>query len=102
MTSARGNDKVTFIGTDPDQHPQHAWKVIRMLKGQGGGSLFVKTHPKSQSLCVDTPLNPDGRISQSVAVFDVNDHAAGYQVLPIAEWAGVGKFNVYNTTHDVY
>lgn len=39
---------------------------------------------------------------QSVAVFDVNDPAAGYQILPIAEWADVGEFNIYNTTHDVY
>lgn len=103
-------------------------------------------------------LNPDESISQSVAVFDVDDPAAGYQVLPIAEWAGIeegprrvvhreynkagtevwfsvwnaldqasaivvvndatreleavikdprlitptGKFNIYNTTHEVY
>ena len=60
---------------------------MRVLKGQGGGSLFVKTHPKSKHLCVDTPLNPDPKISQSVAVFDIDNLEAGYQVLPIAEWA---------------
>ena len=31
------------------------------LKGQGGGSLFIKTHPKSKNLYVDTPLNPDAK-----------------------------------------
>jgi nitrite reductase (NO-forming)/hydroxylamine reductase len=107
----------------------------------------------------DTPLNPDPKISQSVAVFDIKNLDKGYTVLPIAEWAGIprttapsawcspsttrpatrsgsrlerqeqgiaivvvddktlklkavikdprlitptGKFNVYNTQHDVY
>ncbi|MBF8292245.1 MAG: c-type cytochrome [Steroidobacteraceae bacterium] len=91
VTSALGNEKITFIGTDPHDHPEQAWKVVRVLNGQGGGSLFVKTHPKSSSLYVDTPLNPDAKISQSVAVFDVNNLEAGYKVLPIAEWADVGE-----------
>ena len=91
VTSALGNEKVTYLGTDPEKHPQHAWKVVRVLKGQGGGSLFVKSHPKSKHLYVDTPLNPDPAISQSVAVFDVADPEAGYKVLPIAEWANVGE-----------
>ncbi len=91
VTSALGNEKVTYIGTDPGDHPEHAWKVVRVLNGQGGGSLFVKTHPHSHSLYVDTPLNPDAKISQSVAVFDVRNPGAGFKVLPIAEWANVGE-----------
>ena len=90
VTSALGNDKVTFIGTDPQNHPQQAWKVVRVLKGQGGGSLFVKTHPQSRNLWVDTPLNPDEKIAQSIAVFDVANLDAGYAALPIAEWAQLG------------
>jgi nitrite reductase (NO-forming)/hydroxylamine reductase len=91
VTSALGNEKVTFLGTDPEKHPDQAWKVVRVLKGQGGGSLFVKSHPKSKHLYVDTPLNPDPAISQSVAVFDVANPEAGYQVLPIAAWANLGE-----------
>ena len=90
-TSALGNEKVTLIATDPEKHPQHAWKVVRVLKGQGGGSLFVKTHPKSKHLYVDTTLNPDPAISQSIAVFDIANLEAGYKVLPIAEWAKLGE-----------
>ena len=90
VTSALGNDKVTFIGTDPDGHPKQAWKVVRVLHGQGGGSLFVKSHPVSKNLWVDSPLNPDEAISQSVAVFDIDNLDAGYEVLPIAEWADLG------------
>jgi nitrite reductase (NO-forming)/hydroxylamine reductase len=159
VTSALGNENVTVIGTDPVKHKQHAWKVVRTLKGQGGGSLFVKSHPKSSNLWVDTTLNPDAKMSQSVAVYDVNNLDKGFEVLPIAEWAGIkgagpkrvvqpeynaagdevwfsvwsgkeeesaivvvddktrklkkvikdkrlvtptGKFNVYNTMHDIY
>jgi nitrite reductase (NO-forming)/hydroxylamine reductase len=159
ITSALGNENVTAIGTDPVKHSKNAWKVVRTLKGMGGGSLFVKTHPKSKNLWVDAPLNPDTKISQSVAVFDVNNLDKGFEVLPIAEWAGIkgegpkrvvqpeynkagdevwfsvwsgkdeesaivivddktrklkkvikdkrlitptGKFNVYNTMHDIY
>ena len=89
-TSALGNDKITLIGTDPARHKKYAWKVVEVLKGQGGGSLFIKTHPKSKNLWVDTPLNPDEKISQSVAVFDINNLDKGYEVLPIAEWADLG------------
>jgi nitrite reductase (NO-forming)/hydroxylamine reductase len=158
-TSALGNNKITLIGTDPTGHPDNAWKVVEVLKGQGGGSLFIKTHPNSKHLYVDTPLNPGEKISQSIAVFDITDLDKGYKVLPIADWAGdlgegpkrvvqpeynkagdevwfsvwsgkeqksalviiddktlklkkvikderlitpTGKFNVYNTVHDVY
>jgi nitrite reductase (NO-forming)/hydroxylamine reductase len=91
VTSALGNDKVTAIGTDPEGNPDNAWKVVRVLKGQGGGSLFVKTHPESKNLYVDTALNPAEAISQSVAVFNIDDLDAGFDVLPIAEWAELGE-----------
>ena len=90
-TSALGNEKVTLIATDPVNHKDWAWKVCEVLKGQGGGSLFVKTHPKSKNLWVDTTLNPDPKISQSIAVFDTTNLAKGYEVLPIADWAKLGE-----------
>lgn len=89
-TSALGNDNVTLIGTDPKKHKNNAWKVVETLHGMGGGSLFIKTHPKSNNLWVDAPLNPDTTISQSIAVFDIKHLDKGFVVLPIAEWAGVG------------
>jgi len=156
-TGHLGDETIAVIGTDP-ANKKSAWKVVRMLKGQGGGNLFIKTHPKSSNLYVDTPLNPDPKISQSVAVFDIKNLDKPYKVLPIAEWSGIkdgprrvvqpeynkagdevwfavwngkeqesaivivddktlklkhvikdkrlitptGKFNVYNTQHDVY
>jgi nitrite reductase (NO-forming)/hydroxylamine reductase len=90
-TSALGNENITLIGTDPEGHADNAWKAVQVLKGQGGGSLFIKTHPESTNLWVDTPLNPTESISQSVAVFDINNLDAGFEVLPIAEWADIGE-----------
>ncbi|WP_020408328.1 cytochrome D1 domain-containing protein [Hahella ganghwensis] len=89
-TSHLGDGSIAVIGTDPDKHPDNAWKVVRSLDAQGGGSLFIKTHPRSQHLYVDTPLNPDTGISQSVAVFDLNRIDEKYKILPIAEWADLG------------
>ncbi|CAG0956118.1 nitrite reductase (NO-forming) / hydroxylamine reductase [Burkholderiales bacterium] len=157
-TGHLGSEKISLIGTDPRKHAKYAWKVCETIDAQGGGNLFIKTHPKSNNLYVDTPLHPDAKIAGSVAVFDTRNLKAGYKVLPIAEWAGVtegakrvvqpeynkagdevwfsvwsaknqqsalvivddrtlklkkvikdpllvtptGKFNVYNTQHDVY
>lgn len=90
VTSALGNANITFIATDPDGHAEHAWKTVRVLQGQGGGSLFVKSHPNSKNLWVDTTFNPNEEISQSVAAFNVDDLDAGFEVLPIAAWANLG------------
>ena len=90
-TSDLGDDGISLIGTDPVKHKQYAWKVVRTLKGQGGGSLFIKTHPKSKNLWIDTPLNGDAKISQSIAVFSINNLDKGFEVLPIAEWANLGE-----------
>jgi nitrite reductase (NO-forming)/hydroxylamine reductase len=88
-TGHLGDESISLIGTDPEKHPQQAWKVVRTLKGQGGGSLFLKTHPKSRNLWVDTALNPDAKISQTVAVYDIDNLDKGYQVVNIAELAGI-------------
>ncbi|MBV2194162.1 MAG: nitrite reductase [Azonexus sp.] len=157
-TGHLGDETISLIGTDPKKYPDNAWRVVRTLKGQGGGSLFLKTHPKSKNLWVDTTLNPEANISQSVAVYDVNNLDKGYELIPIGDWSGIkdgpkrvvqpeynkagdevwfsvwngkdqesaivivddktrklkavirdkklvtptGKFNVYNTQHDVY
>ena len=88
-TGHLGDDTISLIGTDPVKHKDQAFKVVQTLKGQGGGSLFIKSHPKSTHLYVDTPLNPDPKLSRSVAVYDINALDKGFKVLPIAEWAGL-------------
>ena len=86
-TGHLGDESISLIGTDPQKNKQHAFKQVAVLKGQGGGALFIKSHPKSNHLYSDTPLNPDAKIAQSVAVYDIKNLDKGYTVLPIAEWA---------------
>ena len=159
-TSHLGADVISLIGTDPVKHPDQAWKVVQELKNHGGGSLFVKTHPKSSHLWTDAPLNPDKELAGSVTVYDIKNLDKPPVVIDIAKladlpeaksfkravqaeynadgtevwysiWAGkadasaivvmddktltvksvikdpklitpTGKFNVYNTQHDIY
>ena len=84
-TSHLGDETVALISTDPKR--KNGFTMVDSIKAQGGGSLFIKTHPKSKHLYVDTPLNPDAGVSQSVAVFDINNLGKGFTVLPIAQWA---------------
>jgi len=108
-TSHLGDETIAIIGTDPEGHPDNAWKVLQTLEGQGGGSLFIKTHPKSKHIYVDTPLNPDEEVASSVAVFNIGDlkkDEPEYTVLPIGEWSGLtegvkrvvqGEYNMQGT-----
>ena len=92
VTSHLGDDTVAMIGTDPEGHPEHAWKMVQQVYAMGGGSLFVKTHPESEHLYVDATLNPDAEVSGSVAVFKIADLAQEepeFTVLPLVEWAGI-------------
>ncbi len=94
VTSHLGDETVAVIGTDPEGHPEYAWKMVQQLYAMGGGSLFVKTHPESEHLYVDAPLNPDAEVSGSVVVFNVADLAQEepeYTVLPLVEWAGIAE-----------
>ncbi len=89
-TSHLGDDSIALIGTDPEKHPENAWKMAASIDGLGGGSLFIKTHPNSTNLWVDAPLNSDAEIYHSVGVLDINNLDAGVETLPIAKWADLG------------
>ena len=69
-----GENRIACIGTDPEKHPQYAWKVVKWIEmpGVGGGNLFIKTHPNSKWLLADRPLNPDKNLQRSIFVFDKN------------------------------
>ena len=92
-TSHLGDDSVALIGTDPEHHPDQAWKLVDSFYALGGGSLFIKTHPNSDHLYVDATLNPDEETSAGVAVFKISEMTADadpeFTTLPIGEWAGI-------------
>lgn len=103
-TSHLGDDTIAMIGTDPVNNKKYAWTVVDNLTGMGGGSLFVKTHPKSTHLWVDDPLNPDAETYGSVAVFDINNLHKGFKVLNVVKDAGLTGGRAvqpeYNATGD--
>jgi len=93
-TSHLGADVITFIGTDPDNKPEYAWKVVQEVKNHGANSLFVKSHPKSKNIWADAPLNPDPKLAGSVTVYTIADLAnpdPKPQVIDIAAAANLGK-----------
>lgn len=149
ITGHLGENKLSFIKTNKGKGQ---WTVVKTveLPGNGGGNLFVKTHPKSKHLWADRTLNPDKALHAAVTVLDVNTlevkkqitmpegvtgravhmeyNKAGDEVwvsVFMGEESGIviyddktlkvkqiikgdwvdnptGKFNMYNTTHDVY
>ncbi len=151
-TAHLGEASLVAIGTDPEGHPDQAWKVVRNIPVLGGGSLFVKSHPNSQWIWVDHSLNPDEKVQRSVCVIAKADPMKTSKCWEVADygravhfeynkegtqvWVSVwgradepgktgeivvyddktleevaripdlvtptGKFNVYNTVHDVY
>ena len=93
-TSHLGDESVALIGTDPEGHPDQAWKIVDSFPALGGGSLFIKTYPGSNHVYVDATLNPEAEISGSVAVFDIDKMTGDgtdpeFTTLPITEWAEI-------------
>ncbi len=148
-TSHLADNTIAFIKTDAGEGQ---WTVVKtiQLPEAGGGSLFLKTHPKSKHLWVDRTLNPRKEMNSAVFVFDTGTfelvkkveipegvdgravhfeyNKAGDEVwvsyfmgtksalvvyddktmevkkIIQGDWVQnpTGKFNVYNTTHDIY
>ncbi len=149
ITSHLGENKIVAIKTDEGEGQ---WTVVKEFKAprDGGGALFVKSHPKSKHLWVDRTLNPDKTLHSVVDVFDTqtlehkktitmpegvdgrmvhmeynkdgnevwisafmgeknailiyDDKTLELKETIQGDWVQnpTGKFNVYNTTHDIY
>jgi len=147
-----GEAYISSIGTDPVNHPENAWKVVRTTPLPGSGSLFIKTHPNSDWVWVDMVLNPDEVLQRTICViaksnpsevykcWEASDYGRAvhmeYNMQGTEVWVSIwgfadrpgqtgeivvyddktleeitripdlitptGKFNVYNTAHDIY
>lgn len=142
-----GEGRLAIYGADPENNPQHAWRVVRNIELDAAGSLFVKTHPNSPWVLVDFTLSNDeaatrricayskqsgeidrcwqaadhGRICHFefnrdgsevwTSVWDQRGEIIVYDGRTLEEkqritgdWlvTPTGKFNVYNSAHDVY
>jgi nitrite reductase (NO-forming)/hydroxylamine reductase len=91
MTSSPLRSELIVIGTDPEAHPESAWRQLAIIEGPGTGSMFMATHPRSENLWVDTPLSGKAISSQSIAVYDKSALDKGYRTLPVAAWAELGE-----------
>lgn len=144
-----GEGLLTVYGSDPEGHPQHAWKILHEVQTAGPG-LFLKTHPNSNHVWTDTTLAKGEGENKRICVlkkdnidagancFQVADHGkvvhfeynkAGTEVWTavwdrkgellvfddtvyppklkkriVGDWlvTPTGKWNVYNTVHDIY
>lgn len=140
-----GEGKLAVYGTDPVQHPEHAWKVVREVALPSAGSLFLKTHENSPWVFVDMTMSADMSAARQLCVYAKEDGVLDHCWEPIDHgrvvhfeldrtgtelWVSVwdddgviviydsttlieldritgldtptGKFNVYNTAHDIY
>ncbi len=149
------DNKIAVIGTDPEGHPDNAWKVVKMLETPSMGNLFIKTHPNSPWLIADFTVAPTPEMNRTLCAWDKNDlekDPVCWEIEGAADlsaravhiefnkdgtefwvslWGNVdtptalviydsqtleevgritgdwlitptGKFNVYNTAHDIY
>ncbi len=74
LTGHIGSNDIVAIGTDPKNHPDNAWRVVKKinLPGEGGGNLFIKTHPNCDYIFADRPLNPVRELQTQIYVIDKN------------------------------
>ena len=147
-----GDPAVVSVATDPLEHPESAWKSVRVTPLPGAGSLFIKTHPNSKWIWVDMTLNSDPALARTICVIAKENPAEVHKCWEVASygravhmeynrqgtevWISIwgdastpgetgeiviyddatleektrikdlitptGKFNVYNTVHDIY
>ena len=77
---------VTSIGTDPDGHPEAAWKAVRITPLPGSSSLFIKTHPKSKWIWVNMALNSDPVLARTICVIAKADPSKTYKCWEIGSY----------------
>ena len=101
-TGHLGDNTIQCIGTDPVKHPQYAWKVVAKFEmpGEGGGNLFIKTHPKSPHLWADRALNNDPKLQRSLFVFHKNTFKLKAQIEIPEKYAGRAVHLEYNRNGD--
>jgi nitrite reductase (NO-forming) / hydroxylamine reductase len=68
-TSHIGQGLLAVYGADPEGRPDVAWKVVRRIEMAGSGSLFVKTHPNSKWVWLDTPLSAEADGPRQICVY---------------------------------
>jgi nitrite reductase (NO-forming) / hydroxylamine reductase len=94
-TAHLGEGSLIAIGTDPENHPESAWKVVRNIPLEGAGSLFLKTHPNSKWIWVDHVLNSDEAIQRTICVVAKENPTETHKCWEVADYGRAVHF-AYN------
>ncbi len=97
-TTHIGEGKLTMIGADPEGSPEYAWKVVREIELPGTGSLFLKTHPNSPWVWMDTPLSNVAEETHQACVYN-KETMALEKCFQVADHGAVVHFE-YNKAGD--
>jgi len=97
-TTHLGEGLIAVYGSDPEGHPEYAWKVVREEE-TGGPGLFLKTHPKSDHIWTDSTLSKEEGVNQEICVFKKSDFDAGPHCWKAADHGKVVHFE-YNKAGD--
>jgi nitrite reductase (NO-forming)/hydroxylamine reductase len=90
-----GEGSLVSIGTDPDGHPEAAWKAVRTTPLPGAGSLFLKTHPNSRWIWVDMTLNSDPVLARTICVIAKESPTETYKCWELGSYGRAVHFE-YN------
>ena len=97
-----GEASIVSVATDPEGHPDYAWKAVRTTELPGSGSLFIKTHPKSQWIWVDMPLNSDPVLARTICVIAKSDPSKTYKCWEIGTYGRAVHFEYNETGTEVW
>jgi nitrite reductase (NO-forming)/hydroxylamine reductase len=95
-----GDDVISIIGTDPEGHPEHAFKMVAKVQALSSGNLFIKTHPKSKWVWVDHPVSKKEKNRTTLGIFDKANIKGGiFKTLKVADY-GKAVHMEYNKAGD--
>lgn len=101
-TSHLGDPAIVSIGTDPEGHPDSAWKAMRITSLPGSGSLFIKTHPNSKWVWVDMTLNADPVLARTICVIAKADPSKTYKCWEASTYGRAVHFEYNREGTDVW
>ncbi|MBT4052647.1 MAG: nitrite reductase [Bacteroidetes Order II. Incertae sedis bacterium] len=95
LTGHLGENKISAIKTSEGDG---RWTVVKeiVLPGDGGGNLFIKTHPNSKHLWADRPLNNNVDLQRSVFVVDTESFEVVKTLTVPDKYAGRAVHLEYN------
>ncbi len=90
-----GEASIVSVATDPQGHPDTAWKAVRTIELPGSGSLFIKTHPNSPWIWVDMTLNSDPVLARTICVIAKADPSKVHKCWEVGSYGRAVHFE-YN------